>query len=56
MKELGENETEPIAPLDDCVEKVYQAEDNLAEEYEGDEELDPDLLGVVRCILTQART
>ena len=56
MEELGENETKPIAPLDDCVEKVYQAEDNLAKEDEGDEELDPNLLGVVRCILTQART
>ena len=56
MEELGENETEPIEPLDDCVEEVYQAKDNLAKEYEGDEELDPDLLGIVRCILTQART
>ena len=56
MEELEENEIESIAPLEDCVEKVYQGEDNLAEEYEGDEELDPDLLGVVRCILTQAKT
>ena len=23
MKELGENETEPIEPLEDCVEEVY---------------------------------
>ena len=57
MEELGENKTEPIAPLEDCVEEVYQAEDNLADEYEGDEDLvDLDLLEIVRCILTQART
>ena len=57
MEELGENEAEPITPLDDYFEKVYQAKDNLADEYEGDEEIvDPDLLGVVRCILAQART
>ena len=44
-KELVENETEPIEPLEDYVEEVYQAEDNLAKEYEGDEKLDPDLWG-----------
>ena len=53
MKELEENKTKPIAPLDDCVEEVYQAENNLADEYEGDKDVvHPDLLGVVRCILT----
>ena len=53
MEELEGNEAEPIAPLDDCVEKVYQAEDNLADEYEDDEDyVDLDFLGVVRCILT----
>ena len=52
--ELEEEESEPIEPLDDCVEEVYQAEDNLVDEYEGDEDLvDPDLLGVVRYILIQ---
>ena len=54
--ELEENESTPIEPLDDCTDEVYQAEDNLAEEYEGDEEfLENDLVGVVRRILTQTQ-
>ena len=54
MEELGENETEPIEPLE---EEVYQAEDNLVDKYEGEEDFESsDLLGIVRCILTQART
>ena len=54
MEELEESETEPTAPLE---EEVYQAEDNLANEYEEEENCEsPDLLGIVRCILTQART
>ena len=32
--ELEESESEPKEPLGDNVEEVYQAEDNLAEEYE----------------------
>ena len=54
MRELEDSETEPIVPLE---EKVYQVEDNLANEYEEEEECkSPDLLGVVRCILTKAKT
>ena len=54
MKELEESETEPIIPLE---EEVYQAEDNLANEYEEEEDYEsPNLLGVARCILTQAKT
>ena len=57
MEELEENETEPTVPIDDCEEKVYQAKDNLADEYEDDEHyIDLDFFGIVRCILTQART
>ena len=40
MEELEENETEPVEPLE---EEVYQAEDNLADKYEGEEELIEDL-------------
>ena len=43
--ELGEGESEPQEPLDDFEEEIYQVDDNLAEEYEGDETLvDQDLL------------
>ena len=54
MEELEESETEPIVPLE---EEVYQDEDNLENEYEEEEDCEsPDTLGVVRCILTQAKT
>ena len=54
VEDLGENEIEAVEPLE---EEVYQAEDNLADKYEGEEDFEsPDLLGVVRCILTQAKT
>ena len=50
MEELEDSETKPIIPLE---EKVYQVKNNLANEYEEEEDYEsPDLLGVVRCILT----
>ena len=50
MKELEKNETEPIVYLE---EEAYQDEDNLANEYEEEEDYEnPYLLGIVRCILT----
>ena len=47
---IGKVEEEAIEPQDECEEEIYQVDENLAEEYEGDEALvDHDLLGVVRC-------
>ena len=54
---IGEVEEEGLEHLENGDEEVYEAEDCLADEYEGDEEnLDSsDLLGVVRCIMTQTK-
>ena len=55
--DLANPESDPAEPLEDCEEEVYHAEDNLVDEYEGDEDyVEPDLVGVVRCILTQTKT
>ena len=53
--EIEEEEPEPTVECDD--EEVYEAGVNLIDEYEGDEEEieSSDLLGVVRCILTQTK-
>ena len=53
--EIGEEE-EPEA-AEECGEEVYEAELDLAEEYEGNEEEieSPNLVGVVRYILAQTR-
>ena len=54
---IGEVEEENSEPLEYSEEEVYEAGDCLADEYEGDEEIvdSPDLLGVVRCIMTHTK-
>ena len=53
--EIEEEEPEPTGECDD--EEVYEVGVSLIDEYEGDvEEIESsDLLGVVRCILTQTK-
>ena len=55
LGELDEDEPEPIVEPEG---EVYEAETQLLDEYDGEEEVleSEDLLGVVRCILTQTQT
>ena len=54
---IGEAEEGESEPLENDEEEVYEAGDCLADEYEGDEENvdSSDVLGVVRCIMTQTK-
>ena len=54
---IGGTDEEQTEQLESCEEEVYEAEENLADEYEGDEEVldSSEFLGVVRCILTQTK-
>ena len=55
---IGELEEEDLETTNDCEKDIYEAELNLIDEYDKDEETieATDLLGVVRCILSQTRT
>jgi len=54
---IGEAKEGESEPLENDKEEVYEAGDCLADEYEGDEENvdSSDVLGVVRCIMTQTK-